>query len=93
MGESSVTLKLKPSDYSKAMWDKDFEATFTVGLTAESLDTELTVANTGSNAFDFQAALHRCSRSCTNTAQQRCRRWKLRDKASVNVFKPKEHPN
>jgi len=58
MGDSSVTLKLKPSEYTKAMWDKEFECTFTTSLTADSLDTELEVANTGKEAFEFQAALH-----------------------------------
>mmetsp|Transcript_16808 Transcript_16808/g.34235 ORF Transcript_16808/g.34235 Transcript_16808/m.34235 type:complete len:310 (+) Transcript_16808:33-962(+) len=58
MGEDSVTLKLEPSDYSKAMWDVEFEATLKVSLTASSLDTELVVANKGSDEFAFQAALH-----------------------------------
>lgn len=58
MGDSSVTMKLAPSDYTKAIWDKDFECLFTTTLTGESLDTELVVKNTGKQAFDFQAALH-----------------------------------
>lgn len=62
MGDSSVTLKLAPSDYTKAIWDKNFECHFTTTLTGESLDTELVVKNTGREAFDFQAALHRCAR-------------------------------
>ena len=33
MGDSSVTLKLSPSDYTTAMWDKPFECTFTTTLT------------------------------------------------------------
>jgi glucose-6-phosphate 1-epimerase len=61
MGDSSVTLKLAPSEYTKAIWDKDFECHFTTTLTGESLDTELVVKNTGREAFDFQAALHRCA--------------------------------
>jgi len=56
--ESSVTLSLKPSEYTKAMWDKDFECVFSVSVTADSLDTKLIVRNLGSAPFDFQAALH-----------------------------------
>ena len=59
LGESSVTLKLKPSAYSKGMWDKPFAATFTVALTDYDLETKLVVDNTGDVPFDFQAALHR----------------------------------
>jgi len=58
MEGSSVKLKLAPSDYTKDMWDKDFECTFTTSLTGDSLDTELVVENKGKEAFDFQAALH-----------------------------------
>jgi len=58
VSESSVTLKLAPSEYTKAMWDKDFEAVFTTTLTGESLDTDLVVSNNGKEAFGFQAALH-----------------------------------
>jgi glucose-6-phosphate 1-epimerase len=56
---SAVTLKLKPSPYSAAMWDKAFECTFTVGLSDNSLDTTLVVANQDVSPFNFQAALHR----------------------------------
>ena len=58
MGDCSVTLKLAPSDYTTAMWDKKFEVLFTTTLTGESLDTSMTVTNKGGDAFDFQAALH-----------------------------------
>merc|ERR1719453_819900 len=58
MGDSSVTLKLSPSKYTKEMWDQEFEVLFTTTLTAESLDTSMTVTNKGGNSFDFQAALH-----------------------------------
>jgi glucose-6-phosphate 1-epimerase len=50
---------LKPNAYTTAIWDKPFEAEFKVTLNANSLDTKMTVKNTGdSDAFDFQAALH-----------------------------------
>ena len=57
-GDSTVTLALRPSDYSKAMWDKEFECLFTVTVTDSSLDTKMVVKNLGSESFDFQAALH-----------------------------------
>jgi len=60
MDDSSVTMKLAPSEYTKAIWDKEFECLFTTTLTGDSLDTEMVVKNTGKEAFDFQAALHRC---------------------------------
>jgi glucose-6-phosphate 1-epimerase len=59
-GDSSVTFRLAPSATSRAMWDEPFAVDYTVALTATSLDTTLTVANTGGAdaSFDFQAALH-----------------------------------
>jgi glucose-6-phosphate 1-epimerase len=56
--DSSVELELLPSDYTKAMWDKDFKCTFTVTLNDDQLDTKMNVQNCGDEAFDFQAALH-----------------------------------
>jgi glucose-6-phosphate 1-epimerase len=56
--DHSVTLRLAPSDYSRKMWDENFEATLTTKLTGESLETEMRVTNKGRTAFDFQAALH-----------------------------------
>ncbi|KAH8058686.1 glucose-6-phosphate 1-epimerase [Aureococcus anophagefferens] len=41
------------------MWDEPFVVDFEVALSAASLDTKMTVTNTGSgDSFDFQAALH-----------------------------------
>lgn len=54
----SVTLALKPSEYTQAMWDKPFECKFTVTVTDKALDTKLTVTNAGTEEFPFQAALH-----------------------------------
>ena len=57
--DTSVTMQMAPSDYSKAMWDKEFLVTFTVDLEADQLKTTMTVDNKGdADAFDFQAALH-----------------------------------
>lgn len=58
ISDSSVVLELAPSDYSKAMWDKEFLCTFTVDLSNEELSTKMLVENKGADAFDFQAALH-----------------------------------
>jgi glucose-6-phosphate 1-epimerase len=49
---------MAPSDYTKAIWDKEFLCTFTVSLDADQLNTKLVVENKGGDSFDFQAALH-----------------------------------
>jgi len=57
--DTSVVLSLVPTDYTKAMWDKQFECTFTVTLEDEQLSTSMNVENKGEEeSFDFQAALH-----------------------------------
>eukprot|EP00977_Amphora_coffeiformis_P021314 scaffold9178_cov176-Amphora_coffeaeformis.AAC.10 len=56
--DTSVTLQMEPSDYTKAMWDKAFLVTFKVDLEKDQLKTVMTVDNKGEEAFDFQAALH-----------------------------------
>lgn len=56
--DTSVTLQMEPSDYTKEMWDKEFLVTFQVDLEADQLKTTMTVDNKGDEAFDFQAALH-----------------------------------
>ena len=56
--DTSVTLQMAPSDYTKEMWDKEFLCTFTVDLEADQLTTNMLVENKGEEAFDFQAALH-----------------------------------
>ncbi|KAL7569967.1 hypothetical protein ACA910_017018 [Epithemia clementina (nom. ined.)] len=56
--DTSVTLQMAPSDYTKAMWDKEFFCTFKVDLESDQLNTNLLVENKGGEAFDFQAALH-----------------------------------
>jgi len=58
MTDTSVTLELAPNDYTKAMWDKAFLCTFTVTVDENKLDTRLVVENKGTDAFDFQSALH-----------------------------------
>jgi glucose-6-phosphate 1-epimerase len=58
MSDTSVEIQMAPSDYTKAMWDKEFLCTFTVSVEPDQLKTKLLVENKGSEAFDFQAALH-----------------------------------
>lgn len=56
---TSVEMEMLPSDYTKAMWDKEFACTFTATLENDRLKTKMDVKNTGSEgSFDFQAALH-----------------------------------
>jgi len=50
---------MAPSDYTKAMWDKNFLCTFVVTLNEDHLSTKMIVDNKNeSESFDFQAALH-----------------------------------
>lgn len=58
MSDTSVTLEMAPSDYTKEMWDKDFLCKFSVDLKPDQLATKMLVENKGEEAFDFQAALH-----------------------------------
>jgi len=56
---TALVLELRPNEYTKSMWDKNFLCTFTVSITNDKLDTSMKVENVGSNdAFDIQAALH-----------------------------------
>ena len=43
-----MTMELTPSDYTKAMWDKDFKVTETVTLKGGALEAVLVVENNGS---------------------------------------------
>jgi len=45
--EPKVVFKLTPNDYTKGMWDHEFEAAYTVTLKAGSLDCDMDVKNTG----------------------------------------------
>lgn len=56
--DTMVVLEMLPTDYTKEMWDKRFTCTFTVQLEDDQLKTTMKVENTGSDSFDFQAALH-----------------------------------
>ena len=50
---------MAPSDYTKAMWDKEFLCSFSVMVEADQLKTKMVVNNVGADeSFDFQAALH-----------------------------------
>ncbi|XP_047160717.1 putative glucose-6-phosphate 1-epimerase [Vigna umbellata] len=67
-GSPVVTMELKDSPYSRAMWDFSFHALFKVTLNAKSLSTELTVKNTDSKAFSFSTALHTYFRASASDA-------------------------
>mmetsp|Transcript_19902 Transcript_19902/g.25750 ORF Transcript_19902/g.25750 Transcript_19902/m.25750 type:complete len:307 (+) Transcript_19902:54-974(+) len=56
--DSTAVFKLLPNDETKAMWNKDFELTYTVSLAPGKLSTVFNVANTGSEDFEFTGALH-----------------------------------
>ncbi len=56
--EHAVTLKLESSETSKAHWPHDFTLLFTATLEPHALHMQLDVMNTGSDTFDFSAALH-----------------------------------
>eukprot|EP00526_Cylindrotheca_closterium_P014365 CAMPEP_0113618294 /NCGR_PEP_ID=MMETSP0017_2-20120614/9256_1 /TAXON_ID=2856 /ORGANISM="Cylindrotheca closterium" /LENGTH=338 /DNA_ID=CAMNT_0000527785 /DNA_START=65 /DNA_END=1081 /DNA_ORIENTATION=+ /assembly_acc=CAM_ASM_000147 len=57
--DTTVTMQMKPSDYTKEMWDKEFLCNFSVSLEAGELKTVMDVKNEGAeDSFDFQAALH-----------------------------------
>ena len=58
MTGTTVELEMAPSDYTKAMWDKEFLCTFSVALEDDKLSTKMFVENKGEESFDFQAALH-----------------------------------
>ncbi|KAG0628780.1 hypothetical protein M758_1G052500 [Ceratodon purpureus] len=55
---TTLVLQLKPSDYSRNMWDYEFLVTFKIVLGGEKLTTELVVENTDSKPFSFTTALH-----------------------------------
>ncbi|XP_012491641.1 putative glucose-6-phosphate 1-epimerase [Gossypium raimondii] len=57
-GNPNVTLELKDSPYSRAMWDFGFQARYKVVLNTKSLSTELKVTNTDNKPFTFSTALH-----------------------------------
>jgi glucose-6-phosphate 1-epimerase len=57
--EPSMTMALKPSAYSKKMWDKEFVVTETVKLTKTgALEATLVVENKGKESFDFTGSFH-----------------------------------
>lgn len=58
MDATSVTLTLDPTEYTKAIWDKDFSCKFTVDLESDQLNTVMNVENKGIDEWSFQAALH-----------------------------------
>mmetsp|Transcript_9729 Transcript_9729/g.17554 ORF Transcript_9729/g.17554 Transcript_9729/m.17554 type:complete len:301 (+) Transcript_9729:312-1214(+) len=55
---TTLVLELRPNEYTKSMWDRNFLCTFTVTIANDKLDTSMKVNNVGKDAFDIQAALH-----------------------------------
>lgn len=53
-----LTLEVSDDDASRAIWPYTFRAEITVMLEVDRVDIEFCVENTGSQAFDFTAALH-----------------------------------
>jgi glucose-6-phosphate 1-epimerase len=57
-GEDTMTMKLTPNEYTKAMWDKEFEVVETVSIKDDALTCELAVTNKGSEPFTFTGSFH-----------------------------------
>ncbi len=53
-----AVLRLNDDEATRAMWPHAFQLEFSVSITANRLDMELEVENTGDTAFSFAAALH-----------------------------------
>mmetsp|Transcript_13110 Transcript_13110/g.31600 ORF Transcript_13110/g.31600 Transcript_13110/m.31600 type:complete len:306 (+) Transcript_13110:62-979(+) len=54
----SVEMTLKPSEYTKAMWDKQFVVTQTITLGDGKLNATMKVSNLGTEAFSFTSSFH-----------------------------------
>lgn len=54
----SIEMTLTPSDYTKAMWDKDFKVTQTITLGGGELKATMKVTNPGKEAFSFTSSFH-----------------------------------
>ncbi|XP_071702495.1 putative glucose-6-phosphate 1-epimerase [Rutidosis leptorrhynchoides] len=57
-GSPVITLELKDTPYSRAMWDYSFQALYKITLEKNSLSTELKITNTDKKPFSFTTALH-----------------------------------
>ena len=57
-GSACAVLRLAYSDASRKMWPHAFALELAVTLTGPWLDVSLSVTNTGTESFDFTAALH-----------------------------------
>lgn len=72
LSDSSVTLSLKPSPYTREMWDHEFECTFTVSVEEGCLDTTMEVKNNDAEPFDFQVLTHTRRQTQTHTFECQC---------------------
>ena len=57
-GECRLVLSMCDSDATRELWPHKFEVRYAVTLSADGLDTELEVINTGDAELAFHAALH-----------------------------------
>lgn len=57
-GRAQAVLTLTSNDVTRALWPHDFAATYKVTLSDDQLDMQLHIHNTGSQPFEFTAALH-----------------------------------
>ncbi|XP_024380720.1 putative glucose-6-phosphate 1-epimerase [Physcomitrium patens] len=57
-GSPTLVLGLKPSDYSRSIWNYEFSVTFKIVLGEKKLTTEMVVENTDTKSFSFTTALH-----------------------------------
>ncbi|XP_052794808.1 uncharacterized protein LOC128227912 [Mya arenaria] len=57
-GAVSMDFSLEDDDQTRQMWDKKFRLVYTVTLMQNTLETALTVHNTGGEEFDFTTLLH-----------------------------------
>ncbi|KAH3781735.1 uncharacterized protein LOC127842638 isoform X2 [Dreissena polymorpha] len=57
-GAVSMDFALEDDDETRKMWNKQFKLVYTVTLMQNTLETALTVHNTGDTEFDFTTLLH-----------------------------------
>ena len=55
---AQAVLRFESDDETRRLWPRDFEAELTVSLGGAQVDIELEVRNSGSEPFEFTAALH-----------------------------------
>ena len=84
-----VTMELADDEATRAIWPHAFRAELTVMLEADRLDCELSVTNSGAEAFEFTAALHSYLRvvQVEDVALEGLRGYEYRDSVAGNEHK------